>query len=262
MGHTDDINYGQKIHERDMKMPRAGRGKNKRSQENRQKRRNQRMAAKKKPTPRGIIAHPVKNPGNTPMWNAFKNSDTDKKVNGYMPVYEDIYEPYRDQVKTFMEIGVFKGYSLTGFAEYFPKAKIIGIDINKSHFDSSILDNKRIEFFFGDATNEKWMKETVFKKYPNIDIVLDDGSHLSDDMRNAFKLIWPRTNMVYSIEDLGTQWSNNSFPHKGRKYGDQFIRGNSYINDIHTQITNINKNNKSEIFKISILKWFVAYHKM
>ena len=47
--------------------------------------------------------------------------------------------------------------------------------------------------------------EKIVKDFGTPDIVIDDGSHIMSDMKNAFELIYPylNDNGVYCIEDLG-----------------------------------------------------------
>ena len=60
---------------------------------------------------------------------------TDKSAHTYKNIsYLDIYERYfnkiKNDVKVFVEIGIFNGKSLKMWKEYFPNAIIYGIDIN------------------------------------------------------------------------------------------------------------------------------------
>ncbi len=57
---------------------------------------------------------------------------TDKRVgiHAYTKWYEALLSPLRWQPINFLEIGVQNGYSIKMWADYFPNAKLVGIDID------------------------------------------------------------------------------------------------------------------------------------
>ena len=89
--------------------------------------------------------------------------------------------------------------------EYFgPGSKIIGVDINpkcKAH------EGDEIEVFIG-SQDDPSVIESIFAKYPEIDIVLDDGSHIMNHMISTFDLMYDRIdeNGVYMVEDTHTSY--------------------------------------------------------
>lgn len=106
-----------------------------------------------------------------------------------------------------IEIGVFGGGSLAMWREYFGKdSKIIGIDINP---ECKVHENDGVEIFIGSQNDPELIKQ-IFKKYPWVDIVLDDGSHMMHDMIASFELLYERIQPkgVYMVEDTHTcYWS-------------------------------------------------------
>src|SRR5438477_5706739 len=66
----------------------------------------------------------------TMVWNN-KIYHTDKIANGFMPDYERILAPFREQPVRVLEIGVFKGGSCTLWGDFFPhpQSQITGLDI-------------------------------------------------------------------------------------------------------------------------------------
>jgi 23S rRNA U2552 (ribose-2'-O)-methylase RlmE/FtsJ len=121
----------------------------------------------------------------------------------YFDIYERHLERFRGSSPVMVEIGVMGGGSLAMWKEYLgPGSKIIGIDINpqcKEH------EGDGIEVFIGSQDDPSIINE-IFLKYPDIDIVLDDGSHIMHHMISSFELMYNRINSngVYIVEDTHT----------------------------------------------------------
>ncbi|MEJ5899213.1 class I SAM-dependent methyltransferase [Ochrobactrum teleogrylli] len=121
----------------------------------------------------------------------------------YFDIYEHHFERFRGKSPTIVEIGVFGGGSLAMWKEYFgPGAKIVGIDINPS---CKMHEEVGIEIFIG-SQDDQVLLDSVLKKYPNIDIILDDGSHMMRHMIASFEYLYPRIseNGCYFVEDTHT----------------------------------------------------------
>ncbi|MBI3632268.1 MAG: class I SAM-dependent methyltransferase [Candidatus Vogelbacteria bacterium] len=122
--------------------------------------------------------------------------DTDK-VRGhcYGGAYNKIFGGFDKNKKlNILEIGVEKGGSLMAWAEYFPNARIYGIDIvdvRKLEYRSN-----RVTFILSDMRDVKL--DTTF------DIIIDDGSHLLSDALVAVKKFLPMLNPggVMVVEDV------------------------------------------------------------
>jgi hypothetical protein len=125
--------------------------------------------------------------------------DTDKAF--YSPGYNDVFFNVREDIKLLFEIGVNRGGSVRMFREYFPNALIVGLEIDKKCY---FTGEDRIVIEIGDATKREFA-EQVLNTYGNPDIVIDDGSHLSTDMKTSFELFYPHTKFSYVIEDLAEQ---------------------------------------------------------
>ena len=147
----------------------------------------------------------------------------------YSDAYIHHFLPLKNKIKVFFEIGVAYGGSLEMWSDFFSDSLIVGMDIKSGYIPTR--KNSVIEI--GDATNPNFIKQMI-SKYGNPDITLDDGSHLSSQMKKSFEIIYPYTNMIYCIEDLGTQY--NSFS-EGRFIDD----GISMMNDLFKLI---HKNNE------------------
>lgn len=136
---------------------------------------------------------------------------TDKGWNhNYMPVYQQWFEPLRNNPLRLLEIGVggydkplLGGDSLRVWKNYFKKGIITGIDI----YDKSALAEERIHIYKGDQADEKFLKEVSGKEGP-FDIIIDDGSHIQSHIITSFETLFPlmKPGGIYVIEDTMTSY--------------------------------------------------------
>lgn len=121
---------------------------------------------------------------------------TDKgSTHSYIEVYEDLLRDKK--VGVLLEIGVFKGYSLKMWQEFFPLALVLGLDIDLSQVQ--VAHRLTVQ---GDATNAEFVRETF--GHLQFDLVIDDGSHLLEDQIKSFEAFRPLMNQgsLYVIEDV------------------------------------------------------------
>ncbi len=168
---------------------------------------------------------------------------TDKYGLNYYPDYSFHFDKIRWDVKTVLEIGSYRGASLELWKDYFVNANIIGVDF-KDRFKPP---HPRIYAEVGNVTNQKFIDYLV-EKYKRFDIVLDDGSHLASQMKMAFILLWPHTQLIYCIEDLGTQYN--------RFGGGSYLDGPSMVEYLKEMIDRNNVVEKTTDYKA------ICFHRM
>jgi hypothetical protein len=95
------------------------------------------------------------------------------------------------------------GKSLLTWKAYFKKSKIFGIDL----YDKSFLNDNRITTFKGSQIDKPFLKE-VCNSIGNIDIIIDDGSHINSHIIESFLFLFPQLNQngIYVVEDLETSY--------------------------------------------------------
>ncbi len=134
--------------------------------------------------------------------------ETDKNsVHSYIPIYEELFRPYREKEINFLEIGLFQGNSLRLWEKYFTNGNIHGIDCSETpHGGMADLRPMIAEgthnIHIMDGTSETDI-ERVFGDM-KFDIVLDDSSHdLSAQLQTVriFKNRLSENGMIV-IEDL------------------------------------------------------------
>ena len=131
--------------------------------------------------------------------------DTDKsRINykniSYLDVYNHYFSKVRESVKTFVEIGILNGSSLKMWRDYFPNATIYGIDINP-HCIS--YEEERIKIFIGSQNDVDFLNK-LKHEIGEIDILIDDGSHITNHQITTFNSLYPliKRGGFYAIEDL------------------------------------------------------------
>lgn len=128
----------------------------------------------------------------------------------YAPHYEHHFGRFKRDAFTLFEIGI-GGYSrekqggasLRMWKAFFPKAQIIGLDIE----DKSFVEEPRIATFQGSQVNEPLLR-TIVSGAKNLRIVLDDGSHRPEHIRRTFDILFPLlpAGGLYAIEDTQTSY--------------------------------------------------------
>lgn len=117
---------------------------------------------------------------------------TDKGlVHSYLPVYDMLFERFRDHADI-LEIGIAEGGSLRLWEAYFRSGTVTGIDI-----DTVIRKRGRITTLRGDST--------ILNLGSNMfDIIIDDGSHRVMDQIKTFQHMKRslRPDGIYTIEDV------------------------------------------------------------
>lgn len=122
--------------------------------------------------------------------------------------YTDIYHKHlnhlRDCAFNFLEIGVRDGCSLKMWAEYFPKANIIGIDINP---ECKKYENGNISIEIGSQEDEVFL-QSIINKYNTFKVILDDGSHINTLTMKSFQVLHSFATDFYIIEDLRNSYED------------------------------------------------------
>jgi len=128
----------------------------------------------------------------------------------YTPHYHQHFSHLRSNKLNLLEIGV-GGYedpnqggeSLRMWKDYFPNGNIYSIDI----IDKSALQEERIKIFKGSQVDREFILK-VAKEIGEIDIIIDDGSHINRHVIETFKLLFPllKNGGIYVAEDTQTAY--------------------------------------------------------
>ncbi|MCF7545254.1 class I SAM-dependent methyltransferase [Pseudomonas petrae] len=125
------------------------------------------------------------------------------KWDSYLSVYERSLAKYVRSPIQLLEIGVQNGGSLEIWSHYFSNARaIVGCDINRACAGLN-YDNPKTHVVIGDIKMPETLS-AIMKHAESFEIIIDDGSHTSQDIIKTFAQMFPHLNNdgVYIVEDL------------------------------------------------------------
>lgn len=123
------------------------------------------------------------------------------KWHHYLAVYDRYLARFRGTPVRLLEIGVNRGGSLQLWRDYLGAAAVIhGIDIDPR---CAQIDDPGLTVHIGDQADQALLDE-VFRAMGGIDVVIDDGSHVSSHQIATFLALFPKLSDggVYICEDL------------------------------------------------------------
>jgi len=128
----------------------------------------------------------------------------------YTPHYGTHFKDFKYQKINILEIGVggydnpySGGRSLRMWKKYFPYGKVFSLDI----VDKLFLQEKRIKIFKGSQVDKAFLMDVV-SKIGQLDLIIDDGSHINEHVIETFNILFPvlKNGGIYVIEDTQTSY--------------------------------------------------------
>ena len=147
-------------------------------------------------------------------------------------IYSGIFDYFgvdKDSELNILEVGVAHGRSHLMWYDYFKNSNIIGIDIMRvdeyymtdhpiygsrltppddkkwtlEYIKNILKKDDRLDLYHSCQTDKKVISQ-IIDKYEKFDIIIDDASHISDNTRQTFNLLFPalKSKGMYIIEDL------------------------------------------------------------
>ena len=131
------------------------------------------------------------------------------KWENYFDVYEKNFSKFMNSSKpiVIVEIGILHGGSLQMWKKYFgPNAIIFGIDIYE---ECKKFEEEGIKIRIGSQADPNFL-EKLLKEIPQIDILIDDGSHRMNHQIKSFKKLFDHITEggVYLVEDTHSSYWN------------------------------------------------------
>lgn len=121
----------------------------------------------------------------------------------YGKSYESVFRPFRYRAIKVLEIGLLAGDSLLSWRCYFPRATVIGADIEPKPY----MAGSKTRIYQVDQSSESDLDEMTSREGP-FDIIIDDGSHLNAHQIFSFYHLFNKlaNGGVYVIEDVQTSF--------------------------------------------------------
>lgn len=149
--------------------------------------------------------------------------NTDK---AYNHKFCNFYEKFLNKnISKLWEIGIDQGASIKMWSDYYPNAQITGFDILDK---SKINFNKNVIVKYLDQGNKEQL-EKLANENKDIDIIVDDGSHIINHQIMTFEILFNslKSGGQYVLEDLHT--STNLYTGYNYKNNKGALQ---YLNDI------------------------------
>lgn len=155
----------------------------------------------------------------------------------YTPIYHALFQSIRDRPVRLLEIGVggyevpvTGGASLRMWAEYFPHAKIVGLDISPKVLD---LD-PRIILVQG-SQEDATVLHRLWAEHGPFDIVIDDGSHVASHVLTSFRALYPLmpAHGIYIVEDTQAAFWPGLYGGSGDARGTIYQQLHDTLIDMH-----------------------------
>jgi cephalosporin hydroxylase len=129
-----------------------------------------------------------------------------RKYANYIDLYDQLFRKFVGRRPRILEIGVQHGGSLQIWNEFFRgEVEIFGIDILP---ECQQLEENNINIFIGDQSDIKFLT-AVSNKIGHIDLVIDDGSHVSKHQIATFEILFYNNLNVggfYIVEDCHSSY--------------------------------------------------------
>lgn len=132
------------------------------------------------------------------------NSDKCSNQHNFIEYYERLFDPRRDSIKRFFEIGILNGASHMIWRDYFNNdAKIFGIDLNDYSSQKNIGN---IFTFVADQANRDDLQRFIDTYGGDFDVILDDGGHAMDHQQVSLGFLFEhlKPGGFFIIEDIHT----------------------------------------------------------
>ncbi|MEA2637909.1 MAG: hypothetical protein QOE18_966, partial [Chloroflexota bacterium] len=112
--------------------------------------------------------------------------------------------PLRRLPFTLLELGVWGGHSLEMWRDAFPRATIVGVDLQPPDLDLG----PRVHIVEGDQADPALMRRLRDTHAPaGFEVIVDDASHMGVTTARSLQVLYPehlRPGGLYCIEDWGT----------------------------------------------------------
>lgn len=131
----------------------------------------------------------------------------------YARHYDFHFSAFRGEEIRLIEIGVGGGQSIRTWLQYFPNAKVYGVDNNQGTNPWNTVNSgihSRYTFVYGDQSDTTFWKCFAVDYGRDWNVVIDDGGHYAQQVIATFRNLWPmvKSKGIYAVEDFEQTYSN------------------------------------------------------
>jgi hypothetical protein len=152
------------------------------------------------------------------LYGSDKGSIKHRYTDVYQAIVHELVNPVGRESASLkiIEYGVACGASLRMWANYLPLSQIYGVDV-RGECEKLCSDLDNVHIIHGDATTGENLQ--VLAELAPFDMIVDDASHISEDIVLAFRRSWAllRAGGYYVIEDLSCTY-NQAYTEKFRSH--------------------------------------------
>ena len=138
------------------------------------------------------------------------SDDAIAKPSRYLPTYEHHLKHLRSRRFALLELGVWKGASLAMWCAAFPKATIVGVDLQPA---AELSVPPGAHFFSGEQSDATLLAAIRNELAPQgFDVIVDDASHLAQNTADSLRVLFNdhlSPGGKYFIEDWRTGYLPN-----------------------------------------------------
>lgn len=121
----------------------------------------------------------------------------------YMSEYDRWFRDIRHLPLRVLELGVHLGFSMHIWRDYFPKATIVGLDLDPK--PAGFPNDPRVHFVQGSQDDLRVLEQAQRVAGGVFDIIIDDASHQGCATGRSFAMLFPdmlKPGGIYVIEDI------------------------------------------------------------
>ena len=143
-------------------------------------------------------------------------ADKASSYHNYTEVYAQYFAPLKELPIKFLEIGIWKGYSVKLWEQYFKNAELHFLDIT---FQNAEYFSQRSHYHLANQENPHDLQRFIQEAGGDFDVIIDDGGHTMSQQITSFQILFPhvKSGGMYIIEDLHTSYwksyGGGSHPH-------------------------------------------------
>jgi hypothetical protein len=156
-----------------------------------------------------------------------------KKGHFYSYIYRTLFSAYKEKDFDFLEFGIDKGASLRAWSEYFPNARIVGVD----YIRDFLFNTNRISTFEVDMYSPTSLSHfTRNVEDREFTIIIDDGPHDFLSSKTSWEACLPlfAKEFIYVCEDIPMRELNS--------YAD-FFKGEAELHGLNFYFVFFNQDN-------------------